>query len=309
LRQIFAVKKVKAVTTAKVCRGCRLTSNESIFTSQEENMSVVDSRVTLVALQGLRQANADLNKSAERLATGLRINQAADDPAGYGKASKLKAEIGSYYQVKRNISEGLSALGKVTDGLSTIADYLVEMRSISLAASAETDTDVISNYQDLLDEYVNSINDIAENTKWGDDSVLDGTSTSESVQTGIDSGDQKDLTFASVSAGALSVSAITLSSGGANGIAAIDSAIDTVAGKLAQVGGYQKSLEGSLDLADSNILSKSSQYGSVMNADLALEATNLAAARIRQDSATAVLAQANSMNRTIADYLLNGAIG
>lgn len=272
-------------------------------------MSVVDSSVTLVALQGLRQANADINKSAERLATGLRINQAADDPAGYGKASKLKAEIGSYYQVKRNISEGLSALGKVTDGLSTIADYLVEMRSISLAASAETDTDVISNYQDLLDEYVNSINDIAENTKWGDDSVLDGTSTSESVQTGIDSGDQKDLTFASVSAGALSVSAITLSSGGANGISAIDSAIDTVAAKLAQVGGYQKSLEGSLDLADSNILSKSSQYGSVMNADLALEATNLAAARIRQDSATAVLAQANSMNRTIADYLLNGAIG
>jgi flagellin-like hook-associated protein FlgL len=78
---------------------------------------------------------------------------------------------------------------------------------------------------------------------------------------------------------------------------------------MAEVGGYQSALEGSLDLADSNIIAKSSQYGNIMNADLALEATNLAAARIRQDSATAVLAQANSMNRTIADYLLNGAIG
>ena len=75
------------------------------------------------------------------------------------------------------------------------------------------------------------------------------------------------------------------------------------------VGGYQSALEGSLDLADSNIIAKSSQYGTIMDADLALEATNMAAARIRQDSATAVLAQANSMNRTIADYLLNGAIG
>jgi flagellin len=272
-------------------------------------MSVVDSKVALVALQGLRQANTDMNRSAERLATGLRINQAGDDPAGYGKASKLKGEVGSYYQVKRNISDGLSSLGKVNDSLSTISDYLVEMRSIALAASAETDTAVISNYQDLLDEYVNSINDIAAATKWGDDSVLDGTSTSESVQTGIDSGDQKTLTFSSVSAGGLGVSAIALSSGGTNGIGDIDDAIDEVAGNLAQIGGYQRSLEGSLDLADSNLIAKSSQYGNIMNADLALEATNLAAARIRQDSATAVLAQANSMNRTIADYLLNGAIG
>lgn len=272
-------------------------------------MSVVDSKVALVALQGLRQANADMNRSAERLATGLRINQAADDPAGYGKASILKAELGSYEQVRRNITDGLNSLSKVGDSLSTIADYLVEMRSIALAASAETDTGVISNYQDQFDEYVSAINNIAENTTWGEDSVLDGTSTSESVQTGINSGDQKTLSFSSVSAGGLSVNGVTLSSGGANGITAIDSAIDTVGGKLAQVGGYQKSLEGSLDLADSNIIAKASQYGNIMNADLALEATNLAAARIRQDSATAVLAQANSMNRTIADYLLNGAIG
>jgi flagellin len=217
--------------------------------------------------------------------------------------------LGSLYQVKRNIADGLSSLEKVGDSLSTIADYLVEMRSIALAASAESDTEVIANYQDQFDEYVDSINEIAIDTKWADDSVLDGTSTSESVQTGINSGDQKTLTFSSVSAGGLSVSAITLSSGGANGITTIDSAIDTVAGKLSQLGGYQRSLEGSLDLADSNIISKSAQYGNIMNADLALEATNLAAARIRQDSAAAVLAQANSMNRTIADYLLNAAIG
>jgi flagellin-like hook-associated protein FlgL len=42
---------------------------------------------------------------------------------------------------------------------------------------------------------------------------------------------------------------------------------------------------------------------------MALEATNLAAAKIRQDASTAVLAQANSMNRSVADYLLNGALG
>ena len=92
-------------------------------------------------------------------------------------------------------------------------------------------------------------------------------------------------------------------------IGTIDTAIDTLGGHLAKYGGYQRSLESLLDMADASILSKSSQYGDIMNADLAVEATNLAAAKIRQDSATAVLAQANSMNRNIADYLLNGALG
>ena len=272
-------------------------------------MSVVDSKVALVALQGLRQANTDVNRSAERLATGLRINQAGDDPAGYGKASALKAEIGSFNQVKRNISSSLSELSKVGDGLSTISDYLVEMRSIALAAASETDTGMLATYQESFDEYVASINEIAANTKYGDSKVLDGTVTSKTVQTGINSGDIKTLTFASSSAGGVGVGAITLSSGAAAAIGTIETALDTVASRMAQVGGYQNALEGSLDLADSNIIAKSSQYGNIMNADLALEATNLAAARIRQDSATAVLAQANSMNRTIADYLLNGAIG
>ncbi len=89
----------------------------------------------------------------------------------------------------------------------------------------------------------------------------------------------------------------------------METAINTLGTQLAKYGGYERSLESSLDRADANILSKSSQFGDIMNADLALEATNLAAARIRQDSATAVLAQANSMNRNITDFLLKGAIG
>jgi flagellin len=108
---------------------------------------------------------------------------------------------------------------------------------------------------------------------------------------------------------AIDTVALLTATGAASAMAAVESAIDIVAGNLAKVGGLQKSLETSSDLADSNILSRSAQYGDIMNADLALEASNLAAAKIRQDASTAVLAQANSMNRNIADYLLNGALG
>ena len=272
--------------------------------------TVIDSRTTLVALQGLRNANTDVARASERLSTGLRVNSAADDPAGVGKAATLKAEIGSYQQVKRNVNTALSDLGSVTDGLMSISDYLVEMRTIAVAAKSESDSTVRATYQAAFTELRQGITDIVTNTKFAGVSILN-TGAAQSVQIGINAADVKTFTVSATTPAVLAISASTVatSAGAGSAIAAVESAIDTVAGRLAKVGGIQNSLEYSLDLADNEILSKSSQYGNIMNADIALEATNLAAAKIRQDSATAVLAQANSMNRNIADYLLNGALG
>jgi len=274
--------------------------------------TVVDSRTTLVALQGLKTANADASKASERLATGLRINRAGDDPAGLGKAATLKAEIGSFQQVKRNINSALSDIQKVTDGLVTITDYLVEMRTIALASASETDSAARSTHNTAFQELVQGISDVVSSVQFGGVAVL-STGAAQSVQIGIGggAGNTKSITISATTTAVLSVAAASVSSIATAGtaIATVEAAIDKVADRLAKIGGYQKSLEFSSDHADANILSRTSQYGDIMNADLALEATNLASAKIRQDSATAVLAQANSMNRNIADYLLNGALG
>ena len=272
--------------------------------------SVVDSKTTLVALQGLKSANTDASRASERLATGLRINRAGDDPVGLGKAATLKAELGSYQQVKRNINVALNDMDTVTGGLSSIMDYLVEMRTLALSAAAESDSTVRTNYNTTFQELATGITDIVGSVKFGTEAVL-STGTAVSVQVGINASDTKSVAISAATITAMGVSAVALTTttGATSALTAVESAIDIVAGNLAKVGGLQKSLETSSDLADSDILSRSAQYGDIVNADLALEASNLAAAKIRQDSATAVLAQANSMNRNIADYLLNGALG
>ena len=273
--------------------------------------SVVDSKTTLVALQGLRSAGNDAARATERLATGLKVNRAGDDPAGLAKATALKTEIASYGQVKKNIGSALSQLGDVTSGVSTILDYLTEMRTLAVASAGEADSAVRTNYQSQFAELITGIGEVVAATKFGGTSVLSGGNAT-SVQIGINStASSKTLTFSDASASTLGVSALTVGAvaDASTAIGTIDTAIDTLGGHLAKYGGYQRSLESLLDMADASILSKSSQYGDIMNADLAVEATNLAAAKIRQDSATAVLAQANSMNRNIADYLLNGALG
>jgi flagellin len=272
--------------------------------------SVVDSKTTLVALQGLKSANADASRASERLATGLRINRAGDDPAGLGKAATLKAELGSYQQVKRNINVALSDMDKVTGGLSSIMDYLVEMRTLALAAVAESDEQVRTNYSTTFAELAQGITDIVGSVKFGSEAIL-SSGTAVNVQVGINSGDTKEIAISAATLASMGITGLALATvtGATSALTAVESAIDIAAGNLAKVGGLQKSLEVSSDLADSNILSRSAQYGDIMNADLALEASNLAAAKIRQDASTAVLAQANSMNRNIADYLLNGALG
>lgn len=270
--------------------------------------TVIDSKTTLIALQGLKSANVDASRAAERLATGLRINRASDDPAGLVRATKLNAEISSYGQVKRNINTALSQMGDVTVGVSKIMEYLTDMRVLATSALNETDAGKLAAYQAQFDELVTSIDDVAGEVEFGDTTVLTGGDSID-VQFGIDSGDTKTLTFEKATADELAVDSLDLDTAPGAAITAIDSAIETLGENLAIYGGYQKGLEGYSDLADAAILSKSSTYGEIMNADLALEASNLAAAKIRQDTATAVLAQANSMNRNIADYLLNGILG
>jgi len=271
--------------------------------------SPVDSTTTLVALQGLKSANADAAKASQRLATGLKVVRASDDPAGVGKAAQLKAEVASYMQAKKNINAAVGDMQKVTDGINGILDYLSEMRTLALAAVGENVATVKTALKTQFTELVQGITDIAENIEFAEKKTLGSQAGNVTVQVGITASATKVLTFSSATAGALSLSGLDLSSAPSTALTAVETAIGTVSSQLAKYGGYESSLLNSSDMADSAILSKTSQYGNIMNADLALEASNLASAKIRQDAATAVLAQANSMNRNIADYLLNGAIG
>lgn len=278
-------------------------------------MSSVDTRTTLIALSGMRAASAEVAKASERITTGLRINRASDDPAGFAKGMRLQAEISSFEQVKRNLSDSSGLVNQVSDALTGIVERLSEMRAAALEASAETDADKRTTLAATYDAARQGIADMIDLVKVGADKVLEGGASGYdlTVQVGIGVNDTKDLTFADVSTGAnglnLAVADFSTQALAGADLAELDAAIETVLSEVANVGGFLSTLEKTSDFIDSTIFNKTIQYKDVMDADMALEATNLAAAKIRQDASTAVLAQANSMNRSVADYLLNGALG
>lgn len=269
-------------------------------------MSAVDSKTALIAIQGMKTASRDIAQASERLITGKRINSASDDPAGLAQAVRLQSEIGSFNQVRKNIREAMPKVRQASDSMNQIANFLVEMRSIALLSKSETVATKQATYQESFSAIRTAIADVISL-----DPMLDAATITLTVQTGINAADTKSYTFASVDATALAINASTVATtdGATAAITALDAAIENVLGKAGVAGGYQNSLQFTADFVDNTILNKTVQYRELTDSNMALEVTNLAAARIRQDASSAVMAQANTMNRAMADYLLKGALG
>ena len=89
----------------------------------------------------LNIANSSLNKSLQRLSTGMRINSAADDAAGYYVASGLNSQIRGLKQAQSNIAMGSSMLGVAEGSLSSMTDMLNRLNDLALQGASTTMTD------------------------------------------------------------------------------------------------------------------------------------------------------------------------
>lgn len=263
---------------------------------------------SMTAIQAMRDANKDATTASQRISTGLRINRAGDDPGGLSRATTLKAEISSFSQVKTNLAASNSVLNQVDGSLSKISSILIEMKDLAQLSASENDATIRANYQTAFDSYLEDINSLASNTLVSGSSVLDGTTESIDVQVGVNAGDKKTLTFFDSSTDGLSITGLDISTttnDAASALTILETAIDTTSSRLSTIGAYQNSLSIRGDFIDSTVLNKTIEYQGLMNADLATETANLAAAQIRQDAATAMLSQSFRLDQDLVNYLLH----
>ncbi len=264
------------------------------------------------ALRALNVATADAAQASERISTGLKINRASDDPVGMIRANQLSVEIGSYTQVKSNLTTAAYIVEQAGDTLDSIADILSSMQALALASVSASSSTVRDTYQTAFASYMSDIATLASNTTVNGSSILDGTTSSVAIQVGIDSGDTKTLTFFNSGTGnsglALSSLDISTSSGASTAYTTLSTAIETTDARIATVAAYDSSIGYLSDFVDSMITNQSAEYSSIMTADLAEEATNLASAEIRQNSALAMVAQTNSLTKELVDFLLDSVV-
>lgn len=265
-------------------------------------MQIGTNSIAQTAALAIRSANTAAATASQRISTGLRINSAADDPVGLSQGNRLKTQIASMSKALDNVNLG-GGMTQVVDGsLSQISNVLADMYSL---AAYDSDN---SYYSTMMASYVSEIDTISQNALWNGASLMYGSDseTTTDIQAGPDSGNTISIAFKQMDSTGLSLSAstITASASASSTATAIEAAQTLVSDYQAYMGAMSNIMTYQSDALTSVSTAYSSAYGNLMNADLAQETANLAAAQIRQDGATAMLTQANGMNKEIVAYLL-----
>jgi len=259
----------------------------------------------------LNSTSAELQKSMKRLATGYRINSAADGAADLAISNTMDSQIQGYSVATTNVQQGLSTLGIADGALQNIMTHLQNIREIAVGASntSNSSTD-FANYQSQLTAELASINNIATSTKVGTNVLLNGSLSGSAfnIQVGPNSGDTLDIKTAfadNQSNTGLNISQTTLTTTATAStlLSQTDTAIATLNSNLATVGGLENRLNDQLSYLSTASTNVSAAQSSIRNTDVAQETANLARLQILQQAGAYALAQANLMPQTAYSLL------
>ena len=259
----------------------------------------------LTAHRNLSKTGAGLNKSIERLSSGLRINRAGDDAAGLVISEKLRAESSSLRQAARNAQDGISFVQTVEGALDEVSSMLTRMRDLVVqhengVQDSESQAAIQAEYSALYDEIVR----IGAQTQFaGSDVFVDGTGTAgdgdKAFQVGKDA--NQTITAAEVEISADSIGGADLSAQDTGitsaGLALLDTAIAGVAGTRGDLGAVQNRLESTvrnLSVTSENLAAAESR---IRDVDVAEEMMSFTRSQILQQAGTAMLAQANGVSQ------------
>ncbi|MAE69467.1 MAG: hypothetical protein CME06_03240, partial [Gemmatimonadetes bacterium] len=130
------------------------------------------------AFRNLTKVEHGLNKNLERLSSGLRINSAADDPAGLSISQQFRAQISGLGQAIENAETSINMLLTAEGALAEVHNLLTTMRELAVHASNEgvNDATMLAADQDQLESAIDTITRIAQETQFGAQYLLDGSS-------------------------------------------------------------------------------------------------------------------------------------
>ena len=263
------------------------------------------------AFDSLNRINGRIGQTQLRLATGKRINSAADDAAGYTLSTKLDNRSRSLQKAVSNIGEAKNILAVAESGYQAINDILLQVKEkVIQAGNASYSTDERTALQNEVTELGSEIDRIVAETKFNGIQLLNDTSsggglTAAAFQVGADSGDSLSFTLtADVSASNLSVGSSTVpTSSGATAIGtsltSIDASIDTVTADLQKLGSYVNRLDFKEQVVSSAITNLQAASSRIKDADIAAEQLESTKLQILQQTATTQLSQANAAPQNI----------
>jgi flagellin len=131
---------------------------------------------SLNAQRNLGKSQLHLNRSMERLSSGLRINSAKDDAAGLAISDRMTAQIRGLNQAARNANDGISMAQTAEGALQETTNILQRIRELAIQSANDTNSaSDRTSLQAETNQLKQEITRIANSTSFNERKVLDGT--------------------------------------------------------------------------------------------------------------------------------------
>ncbi len=228
------------------------------------------------ASRNIKTHQKNIQSNMEKLASGYKINTAADDAAGLAISEKLKGELTGLEQAQLNVQDTVSLLQTAEGGMSSIHNMLNRMVELTTKASNgvyDTTVDRAS-IQAEINSIISEINRVSKSINFNNKALLDGSFKDVNFQIGADADDVLTLTIGGLDAVALGLDKIDVSSPhkAQEAIQIVKDAINQVSRERSNVGATQNRLEYTmanleetyLNLAEANSRIRDVDYAKMM---------------------------------------------
>ncbi len=270
---------------------------------------MLDLQTNVAALQSENNFNrtqSSVESSFVKLSSGLRINSAADDPAGLGIAKSMNAQVQSYIVAQQNAADAVSMVQTADGAADQVDSLLTRMRELAVEAQngtmSSTDT---ANLDVEFQQDLSEVDRVSSDATFNGQNLLSGTANTVSFQVGIfgTTNDQIGVQFGGLDVSGLGMTGTTVTSSGI--LQTIDTALTTLDSGRANFGAVINRLQGAQTAMQETQTNLGAALSTVQDVDVATETANLAREQVLAQAGAAVLAQANQVPQ-LALKLLQG---
>lgn len=262
----------------------------------------------MTAENNLDTTEAALNTATEDLSSGLRINTAADDAAGYSIVEDLTAQSEGLSQAESNTQDAVSLVQTADGALNSVEEILQRIRELAVEYSGGTLSSadqgaIVSEINQLASE----IDDISAQSQFNGITLFDGEALT--FQVGANDGNTISITLSSLTGSTGIISGVDTVAGdltSSSVLSTINSMIDDVSTQASELGAVQNRLSYTLDNLESYSENLSSASSTIQDVDIASEMTTYTQESVLEQSGISVLAQAEQQPQQVLKLIEDG---
>ena len=247
------------------------------------------------ALNAQRNASANAlarNKSMAQVASGLRINRAADDAAGLAIAERFRSQVRQYTTEASNFQTAVNVVSTAEGGLQSQSEAVGRIRELAVqAANGTLSQDQRAALNNEAQQLMGQIDQTAQNTEFNGQKLLNGGTGPISV--GDEGGTQININESSTNTMGLNAIDLTTAEGAQAALGTLDTAANQIGQNRAALGAQQNRFESAIQTRETGMQSAAESESRIRDADMAKAVSQNVRAQLLGQMSTGALTQAN----------------